>query len=284
MPKLSIMARDYSKFSIQDLGENFNKGQLVYQVVSSYVKDYAFRWDEIKNVFPDNIQGSLGIVRQKSDIKDFKRYSKQSITSIDKVEFYVCNQWGDNISKFVALATDLGYEISKSGDSDNETDSMEGEEFEYIEIYATNGYNNDDFKLIKSKVVRTNGLYTLSFDLDSDGDGVIDTYNFYDIKTKVSGSNGSPWDFDGFIDENEEWTTHDSFEDFGYDSSEISETLYNMKLDFVSKYLNEASQENILYEAAVPFNKRDIFNIVTFSSGANILVFESGNKDIILNN
>lgn len=128
------MARDYSKFSIQDLGENFNKGQLVYQVVSSYVEDNALRWAEIKNIFPDDIQGSLGIVRQKSDIKDFKRYSKQSITTIDEVEFYVCNQWGDNISKFVALATDLGYEISKSGDSDNDTKSSEESETTYLEV------------------------------------------------------------------------------------------------------------------------------------------------------
>ena len=162
------MARDYSKFSIQDLGENFNKGQLVYQVVSSYVKDYAFRWDEIKNVFPDNIQGSLGIVRQKSDIKDFKRYSKQSITSIDKVEFYVCNQWGDNISKFVALATDLGYEISKSGNSDNDTKSSEESETTYlevdIEVWKDNGSLICSIKNFKCDVSGDNSVIKDGYD------------------------------------------------------------------------------------------------------------------------
>ena len=64
----------------------------------------------------------------------------------------------------------------------------------------------------------------------------------------MGGSNGSPWDFDEFYDEDDEWTNHESFEDFGYDSDEISETLYNMRLDFTKEFLNEASQENILYE------------------------------------
>lgn len=57
-----------------------------------------------------------------------------------------------------------------------------------------------------------------------------------------------------------------------------------MRLDFTKKFLNESSQENILYEAAVPFDKRDIFNIETFSSNPDILVFESGDKNIIPDN
>ena len=57
-----------------------------------------------------------------------------------------------------------------------------------------------------------------------------------------------------------------------------------MRLDFTKKFLNESSHENILYEAAVPFDKRDIFNIETFSSNPDILVFESGDKNIIPDN
>ena len=126
--------------------------------------------------------------------------------------------------------------------------------------------------------MQTNGEYILSFDLDSDGDGVIDQYRFYDIKTKVSGSNGSPWDFEEFTDEDDEWTDHESFEDFGYDSNEISEKLYNMRLEFTKKYLNEASQENILYEAAVSYEKRDMLKK---DVNAGILVFEEGDKSIV---
>ena len=146
----------------------------------------------------------------------------------------------------------------------------------YIKVYDDNTGN--DLKLTQSTIVQTNGEYTLSFDLDSDGDGVIDQYRFYDIKTKVSGSNGSPWDFEEFTDEDDEWTDHESFEDFGYDSNEISEKLYNMRLEFTKKYLNEASQENILYEAAVPFEKR---NMLKEDVNAGILVFEEGDKSIV---
>ena len=38
-----------------------------------------------------------------------------------------------------------------------------------------------------------------------------------------------------FTDEDDEWTDHESFEDFGYDSNEISEKLYNMRLEFTKK-------------------------------------------------
>ena len=82
--------------------------------------------------------------------------------------------------------------------------------------------------------------------------------NFYDIKTKVKGVNSSAWNFEEFTDENDQWTDHQSFEDFGYDSNEISETLYNIKLEFIKTYLNEKSQDDLLYSAAVPFDKRDI--------------------------
>ena len=126
--------------------------------------------------------------------------------------------------------------------------------------------------------MQTSGEYILSFDLDSDGDGVIDQYRFFDIKTKVYGSNGS-LDFEEFTDEEGEWIEkYESFEDFGYESDEISETLYNMRLEFVKKHLNEASQENMLYEAAVPFEKRDMLKE---DANSGILVFEEGDKSIV---
>ena len=50
-----------------------------------------------------------------------------------------------------------------------------------------------------------------------------------------------------------------------------------MRLEFVKTYLNKASQENLLYEAAVPFDKRDILK-EDINSGN--LVFEEGDKSI----
>ena len=157
----------------------------------------------------------------------------------------------------------------------------------YTYIKTFNNENiGEDYKICNSIFVQTNGKYTLSFHLDNDGDGVIDTYHFCDIKTNVRGSNGSPYDFEGFTDEEGEWIEkYESFEDFGYDSDEISETLYNMRLEFVKKYLNGASEENLLYEAAVPFNKKDILKEEIKHDGVDYftgnLVFEEGDKSIL---
>ena len=137
-----------------------------------------------------------------------------------------------------------------------------------------------------SIVAQTNWKYTLSFHLDNDGDGVIDTYRFCDIKTNVRGSNGSPWDFEEFTDEEGEWIEkYESFEDFGYDSNEIAETLESMRSEFIEKYLNEASQENWLDNAAVSFNKKDILKEEIKHDGVDYftgnLVFEEGDKNIL---
>ncbi len=157
--------------------------------------------------------------------------------------------------------------------------------YTYIKTF-NNENSGEDYKICNSIVAQTNGKYTLSFHLDTDGDGVIDTYRFCDIKTNVRGSNGSPWDFEEFTDDEGEWIEkYESFEDFGYDSNEISETLYNMRIEFVKKYLNEASEENLLYEAAVPFNKKDILKEEIKHDGVDYftgnLVFEEGDKSIL---
>jgi hypothetical protein len=54
-----------------------------------------------------------------------------------------------------------------------------------------------------------------------------------------------------------------------------------MRLEFVEKYLNEASQENWHDNAAVPFDKGDILK-EDDSSGK--LMFEEGDKNIIPQN
>ena len=284
------MARDYTKYNVSGLGENLNKRQLVFQIVKDFVEKNKPSYDELTAVFKDEIQGSKGFIRKAAKVEDPKRFNTKMPLKIKfGVEVVVSNQWGSkNIDAFLSLATKLKYNISeevkeeeKSAIEETNVSSLNDESngvksYVYIKVYDDNTGN--DLKLTQSTIVQTNGEYILSFDLDSDGDGVIDQYRFYDIKTKVSGSNGSPWDFEEFTDEDDEWTDHESFEDFGYDSNEISEKLYNMRLEFTKKYLNEASQENILYEAAVPFEKRDMLKE---DVNAGILVFEEGDKSIV---
>tara|TARA_B100002019_G_C21268095_1_gene600555 strand:+ start:1804 stop:2679 length:876 start_codon:yes stop_codon:yes gene_type:complete len=285
------MARDYTKYNIEGLGDNLNKRQLVFEIVKDYVEKNKPSFDELTAVFKDEIQGSKGFIKKATKVKDAKRFSTKMPLKIKfGVEVVVSNQWGSkNIDAFLSLAKKLKYKISEEAEEEEESATEEtnvsssSEEssgvksYVYIKVYDDNTGN--DLKLTQSTIVQTNGEYTLSYNLDSDGDGVIDLYHFYDIKTKVSGSNGSPWDFVEFTDEEGEWIEkYESFEDFGYDSDEISETLYNMRLEFTKKYLNEASQENILYEAAVPFEKRDMLKE---DVNAGILVFEEGDKKIL---
>ena len=284
------MARDYTKYNVSGLGENMNKRQLVFEIVKDFIEKNKPSYDELAAVFKDEIQGSKGFIRKVAKVEDPKRFNTKMPLKIKfGVEVVVSNQWGSkNIDAFLSLATKLKYNISEDNKAEEESaieeanvsstsdESSRVKSYVYIKVYDDNTGN--DLKLTQSTIVQTNGEYTLSFDLDSDGDGVIDQYRFYDIKTKVSGSNGSPWDFEEFTDEDDEWTDHESFEDFGYDSNEISEKLYNMRLEFTKKYLNEASQENILYEAAVPFEKR---NMLKEDVNAGILVFEEGDKSIV---
>ena len=285
------MARDYTKYNVDGIGENLNKRQLVFEIVKDYVEKNKPSFDELTAVFKDEIQGSKGFIRKAAKVEDPKRFNTKIPLKIKfGVEVVVSNQWGSkNIDAFLSLAKKLKYKISEEVEVEeesaievtnvsNSSDESSGvKSYVYIKVYDDNTGN--DLKLTQSTIVQTNGEYTLSFDLDSDGDGVIDLYRFCDIKTNVRGSNGSPWDFEEFTDEEGEWIEkYESFKDFGYESDEISETLYNMRLEFAKKYLNEASQENMLYEAAVPFEKRDMLKE---DISAGILVFEEGDKSIV---
>ena len=285
------MARDYTKYTVKGIGENLNKRQLVFEIVKDYVEKNKPSFDEFTAIFKDEIQGSKGFIRKAAKVEDPKRFNTKMPLKIKfGVEVVVSNQWGSkNIDAFLSLAKKLKYNISEDNEAEEESateetnvssssdESNEVKSYVYIKVYDDNTGN--DLKLAQSTIVQTNGEYTLSFDLDNDGDGVIDQYRFYDIKTKVYGSNGSPWDFEEFTDEEGEWIEkYESFEDFGYESDEISEKLYDMRLEFVKRHLNEASQENMLYEAAVPFEKRNIFKE---DVNAEIFVFEEGDKSIV---
>ena len=291
------MARDYTKYTVKGIGENLNKRQLVFEIVKDYIEKKKPSFDKLNSVFKNEIQGSKGFIRKAAKVEDPKRFNtKMPIKIKFGVEIVVSNQWGSkNIDAFLSLAKKLKYKISEENQKEEEnaveetiasksTDENNGlKSYLYIKVYNEN--TGKDLKLSQSTVVQTNGEYILSFNLDSDGDGVIDTYHFCDIKTNVRGSNGSPWDFEEFTDEEGEWLEkYESFEDFGFDSSEISETLYDIRLKFVKKYLNEASQENMLYEAAVPFEKRDMFKEdinaeIIIDNGC--LIFKEGDESIL---
>ena len=98
--------RDRTEYSI-DGGKNyFGKGRFVREIVVCYLSKHPdMTFEQLKQVFPDKLQGSLGVVRSLDDIYSShcnqndlkKRYfmdENKILTSKDGVRFVVCNQWG----------------------------------------------------------------------------------------------------------------------------------------------------------------------------------------------
>jgi len=287
------------EYQINGIDGVFEEGKLALAVLQDYCSKNECTFNELKAIFPDEVQGDKDYIKRKSggntgvfdtlyEAEERERMSANedcfSIAdcfvlhdpiTIKDATIAVSNQWGErNLPLFIEKAEAVGYTISLVA---IEESSLATKHYTYIKTFNSEN-SGKDYKLCESIVAQTNGKYTLSFHLDNDGDGVIDTYHFYDIKTKVKGVNGSAWDFEEFTDDEGEWLEkYESFEDFGYDSNEISETLYNMRLEFVKTYLNEKSQDDLLYSAAVPFDKRDILKEDVNSGN---LVFEEGDKNI----
>jgi len=271
----------------------FEVEKLALAVLQDYCSKNECTFNELKEIFPDEVQGDKDYIKQKiggntgvfdtlAEAKDREDYfALLDPITIKDATIVVSTCWGErNLPLFIEKAEAVGYSISLVA-LEESTDTKH-----YTYIKTINNENSDQgFPIICSCVVQTNGKYTLIFNLSHDGDGVMDQYYFYDIKTKVGGSNGSPWDFMEFTDVNEEWVeAYESFEDFGLDSDKISETLYNMRLEFIKTYLNETS-DFVPNNAAIPSDKRDILKKEVKHDGVDYftgnLVFEEGDEDII---
>ena len=116
------MSRDYTKYTVEGLGENLNKRQLVLEIVKDWASKNNPSFDEIQAAFPDEVQGSKGFIVKESEVKDPKRFNMKEPLSIKNgMHVVVSNQWGDNISNLIAVAEDLGYSISSDGEAEEET-------------------------------------------------------------------------------------------------------------------------------------------------------------------
>jgi len=108
------MARDYTKYTVKDLGENLNKRQLVFEIVKDYVEENKPSFDKLSSVFKDEIQGSKGFIRKAAKVEDPKRFNTKMPLKIKfGVEVVVSNQWGSkNMDAFLSLAKKLKYKVS----------------------------------------------------------------------------------------------------------------------------------------------------------------------------
>ena len=139
------MARDYTKYTIEGLAENLNKRQLVFNVIKDYIEKNNPTLETLLNVFPDELQGSKGVIKKEKDVDDAKRFNiKEPLKIKNGMQIVVSNQWGgDNIPSFIEVAQKLDYKISfkesYSDDIDLE-DNLEGNPINIIkEGFYPNG-------------------------------------------------------------------------------------------------------------------------------------------------
>jgi hypothetical protein len=110
------MAKDYTKYEVKGMEGVFTKGKLVLVIVSDYCSKNECTFEELKQVFPDEIQGSSGIFdtlkKAKEIAKKRARHFVENVVKIKDGSIAVSNQWGENIADFISAAEKLGYKIS----------------------------------------------------------------------------------------------------------------------------------------------------------------------------
>ena len=119
------ITKDFSKYIFN--GETFVKRRLVLAVVRQYVEDYRpATFDELKEAFPDDLQGSLGVVKLIDEVSDkykgiggAKRYfvnENETIRLPSGERAIVCTEWGaHDTEQFVGhVMAKFNYNIEKN--------------------------------------------------------------------------------------------------------------------------------------------------------------------------
>lgn len=147
------MARDYTKYNVEGLGENFNKRKLVFTIVKDWAEKNNPSFEELQNTFPDKLQGSNGVIKKESEVTDLKKFNMSEPLKIKNgAHVVVSNQWGANIEGFINAAIKLGFEITKSNQEDISVEPKTGilklENFNVGTMNAFLEASNDDDALM----------------------------------------------------------------------------------------------------------------------------------------
>ena len=106
------MARDYTKYNVEGLGENLNKRKLVFTIVKDWVEKNNPSFEDLQKAFPDEVQGSKGFIRKEAEVKTQKHFNMREPLKIKNgMHVVVSNQWGENINGFIESANKLNYQI-----------------------------------------------------------------------------------------------------------------------------------------------------------------------------
>lgn len=103
------------------------KRQIVLNVMKDYIRNNPnISFDELKEIFPDKLQGSLGVFQDDEELlcakykNNKKEYQTRFFTKPeDKIQLQsgrilvVCGEWGNNFENFYIHAKKLGYDIKQ---------------------------------------------------------------------------------------------------------------------------------------------------------------------------
>ena len=118
--------KDFTKYLYN--GKMYGKGRLVLAVVNDYVMDNpGITYDRLKDVFPDYLNGSLGVFSLRSDVE--KRFALKpnkhhflkpsEIIKLEDCEIAVCVDWDVvKIQKFLEIARSHGITIDVTAQSE----------------------------------------------------------------------------------------------------------------------------------------------------------------------
>ena len=80
------MAKDYSKYTIEDVAENLGKSKLAYAIIENYVSQNSVDFAILNAAFPNECQGGIhGVFRKKEDVMDLLEPANILITQIENL-------------------------------------------------------------------------------------------------------------------------------------------------------------------------------------------------------
>lgn len=190
------MPRDYSKYRFN--GESYPKGRLVLAVVKAYIKQNKPNLNQLREAFPKDLQGSIGVFLTEQEYNARKQSSKDKserffkkpedrLATADGEQILICTEWGkDNVSQFVEHSNDLGFDISL--EPSNLSDEIIIENFVHKPAFKRN-YKNWPKKLLGNfcdlmRSANEAGLDIFTVDMPTGGSIRIGRRNHEDKKAK----------------------------------------------------------------------------------------------------
>ena len=116
--KSQTAKKDTTKYMLD--GKQYCKRRIVYECVRKYVDENKItKYEELIKVFPDYLQGSLGVVKPIDLAEKYSNahrrfyFNDDDIIELEGKQYVVCAQWEKkNIGKILTVASSLGYQIN----------------------------------------------------------------------------------------------------------------------------------------------------------------------------